>query len=199
MAVEANPILVNQMRKRFDLELREGRLILENCVVSQNEGLVDFYVHKFNSVLSQLSKPQNPENFYEIKIPSKRPSRLIKKYGFPEYIKIDLEGLDFEILSLLFADGIHPRYISAELHDFRVYEILTSLENYKEFKLLEGISVGDMTYKVPGLGKPYTFPFHSAGPMFEDIPTSVLNAEAVLKQLRDSGLGWKDLHAKRQE
>ena len=198
VAIEANPILAKQIRRRFSTEISNGKLILENCVVSQHEEIVNFYLHKFNSVLSQFTKPQNLEDFDLVRLPSKRPTGIIREHGFPEYVKLDLEGLDSEVLSILFSGKIYPRYISAELHDIRVYNLLTSTRHYRDFKLLNGSSVSDIVYQVPGFERPYRFPYHSAGPMFEDIPTAVLSAEEVSKQLVISGLGWKDLHAKKR-
>jgi len=197
VAVEANPIMIETIRKRFKLEIAQGRLSLENCVVSNQKGLVDFYLHRFNSVLSQLPKPQNLEDFNHIQIHSKKPSQIIKKYGRPEYIKIDVEHVDFEVLSELFGNDIYPRYISAEVHDVRVFSLLTSSKFYNEFKLLEGNSVQDLLFVVDGEVLPYRFPHHSAGPMFEDIHTESLTAAELFEELAVSGFGWRDIHAKK--
>ena len=46
VAVEANPILCQLMYERFLPQIKQGRLIVENCVItSENDGVdVDFYI-----------------------------------------------------------------------------------------------------------------------------------------------------------
>lgn len=198
VAVEANPDLAMQIRKRFEKEIHEGRVIVENCVVSKIQGEVDFYVHKTNSVLSQLSRPEKDFlDFFPIKVNSQRPSQLVRRYGSPQYVKVDIELSDFEVLEDLFKASIFPPYVSAEVHDIRVFSILTSCRHYEEFKIVDGQSVEEL-YRDIEIGESlYSFPFHSAGPFYEDIYSDAMTAEELFHALALVGLGWKDLHAKK--
>jgi FkbM family methyltransferase len=197
VAVEANQELAKQIIQRFSNYVISGRVIVENCIVSDSPGLLNFYLHKTKNILSQLPKPKDIKNFTEVKIKAKTPSSIIKEYGDPEYIKIDVEHTDSKILKDLFTNNIFPKYISVESHDILVFSLLVSSEKYSSYKILDGQSIHDI-YKNKNInGEIYTFPFHSAGPMFEDIETAELNKEELFYELAKQRLGWKDIHAKR--
>ena len=197
IAVEANPILISEIEVKFKKEISENRLVLINCVVSSINGNVNFYIHKNNSVLSQFPTPPDIENFEIIKIESKKASDIIKEFGVPEYVKIDVEHTDAEILQDLFTNQIFPTYISAESHDILIFTTLVSSKQYLLYKILDGRSIYDLYQNKNINGQLYTFPFHSAGPMFEDIDSPELNKEQLFYELATQGLGWKDIHAKR--
>jgi FkbM family methyltransferase len=197
VAVEANPELADYISKEYSRYIKEGRLFVENCVVSNKNDIINFYIHKHNHVLSQMIKPDKIDDFDVINIVSVKPSEIIKKYGDPEYVKIDLEHSDAEILSEMFNSGIFPNYISAEAHDVRVFSLLTSYEMYRLYKVLDGKSISRTYNNFYIYGERYSFPFHSAGPMFEDIASPALNREQLFYFLAQEGLGWKDIHAKR--
>lgn len=197
VAVEANPILISEIEVKFKKEISENRLILINCAVSSINGNANFYIHKDNSVLSQFPTPSDIENFQVIRVESRKASDIVKEFGFPEYIKIDVEHTDVEILQDLFINKIFPMYISAESHDILVFTTLVSSRQYLSYKILDGRSIHDLYQNKNIDGQLYTFPFHSAGPMFEDIDLPELNEEQLFYKLAMQGLGWKDIHAKR--
>lgn len=197
IAIEANPELADYIRNKYSEYIKEKRLFVENCAVSNKNAEVDFYIHKTNNVLSQLPKPENLDDFNLVKVVSVKPSDIIKKYGEAEYIKIDVEHSDVEIISDIFNSGIFPNYISAEVHDISVFSLLTYTNTYGYFKILDGKSVSDVYKNIDISGKLYSFPFHSAGPMFEDISQKPLNKTELFNELSVLGLGWKDIHAKK--
>lgn len=197
IAIEANPLLIDEMKIKFKKEIDSNRLILVNCVVSSYTGDVDFYIHKNNSVLSQFPIPIDIENFNMIKIKSNKPSDIVKEFGFPEYIKIDVEHTDAEIINDLFKNEIYPNYISAEIHDIMVFSLITACQKYKKYKLLDGKTINELYSNKSINNNIYTFPFHSAGPMFEDIDDEEMNEIELFNKIVKVGLGWKDIHAKR--
>ena len=93
VAVEANPVLCEKIEARFKKEMSEGKLFVENCVLTTDDSAseVYFYIHKNNHVLSQFPTPDNVQDFEKILLPSRSAMRLIEKYGNPYYIKIDIE------------------------------------------------------------------------------------------------------------
>lgn len=197
IAVEANPTLSNEIVNKFKNEIDSNRLVVLNNVISLKSEMVDFYIHEHNSVLSQFPVPSDIENFKKIYIESKTPSEIINTYGDPEYVKIDVEHTDAEILKDLFINKIFPRYISAEVHDVTVFSLLTSSNVYNSYKILDGKSISSIYENININEKKYSFPFHSAGPMFEDIKSPELNKEQLFYLLAEERLGWKDIHAKR--
>lgn len=205
VAVEANPALTDQIRSRFAAEISQGRLFVENCVLTvgpSSEG-VPFYVHKHNHVLSQFPAPQSQlaPQFERIELPSRNAISLLEQYGSPYYVKLDLEHYDHIVLEYLFANGIFPPYISAETHTIEVFSLMVAAGKYESFKLVDGRSVPakykNHTVRTPGGDLTYSFPEHSAGPFGEDISGPWMTRNNFFRLLSFSGLGWKDIHASR--
>jgi|TARA_B100000929_G_scaffold224065_1_gene180405 hypothetical protein len=80
VAVEANPRLCDLIKNRFKEEIKNGSLVVENCVVQINDQVdkVPFYIAKNNHVLSQYPKPSNINDYEEIYLPSKDIIKIIK-------------------------------------------------------------------------------------------------------------------------
>jgi FkbM family methyltransferase len=201
VAVEANPILCEQIRSRFAAEIGAGRLVVENCVVSAGiaSDRVPFYVHRSNHVLSQFLQPDDAAEFDEIHLRARPASEIVRTHGEPLYIKIDVEGYDQQILRDLFENCIRPPYISAESYDIEVFAQLV-VAGYAAFKLTDGFSVWKLYNDHPvrsldGSLRKYSFPFQSAGPFGEDLKGQWMTANTFFKYLAFEGLGWKDIHA----
>jgi FkbM family methyltransferase len=177
IAVEANPALCNQIQSNFSSEIRSGRLVVENCVLTSDHSSenVPFYIHKANHVLSQFPQPgpSDIQNFLCVDLPSISVKTLVEKHGEPFYVKIDVEHYDQQILRALFSSGIYPPYISAESHSAEVFSILVSIGLYKAFKLVDGPSVSaryhNYSISVGNTKELYSFPHHSAGPFGNDV------------------------------
>jgi FkbM family methyltransferase len=197
IAVEANPLLISEMNIKFKKEIDQEKLVLVNCVVSSSDDIVNFYIHKHNSVLSQFPVPSDLENFDVIKIQSKKASDIIKKFGTPEYVKIDVEHTDAEIIDDIFKNEFYPKYLSAEIHNSLVFSLITASKKYNQYKLLDGKTINEIYSNRKINNVTYTFPFHSAGPMFEDIDGQSMGESELLNKIIEVGLGWKDVHAKR--
>jgi len=202
VAVEANPILCEIIESRFGDEISNGCLVVENCVLTDdsNSGDVFFYRHKTNHVLSQYPAPVNIDKFEKIVLPSKSVIDIIRKYGDPYYIKIDIEHYDEKILESLFSHGIMPEFISAESHTINIFCLLVGLGNYRAFKLVDGPTVSKVYSKhtivtIDNHTVVHSFPHHSAGPFGDDIQGEWLTSDRLFSKLSSEGLGWKDIHA----
>lgn len=205
VCVEANSELCERIRKRFQREITDGHLVIENCVLTDKEhsGQVEFYISRRSHVLSHFLKPPNDAqgNFEKVYLPSKTAVSIVEEYGAPYYIKIDIEHYDAQILRHLFEFGIRPPYISAESHSADVFSLLVGLGGYNSFKLVEGGSVSDVYSRrtVKRLREndevSHSFPRHSAGPFGNDIDGTWMSADDFLLFLALAGLGWKDIHA----
>lgn len=207
IAVEAIPALCQLIEERFHLEIQSGRLVIENCVLTVDNELseVPFYVHKVQNGLSQFPKPPHheEENFERVILPSKPVISLIKKYGAPHYIKIDLENYDQQILQALFKQEIRPPFISVEAHSIEVFAFLISLGRYNAFKVVDGPTISEvysnrqiLTNK--GNKVRYSFPWHSSGPYGNDIDGKWMDKYNLMTKLALEGFGWKDIHATNQ-
>lgn len=205
IAVEANPLLCNTIKANFLSEIQTEKLVIENFVLTNNLSLsgqlVDFFVHKEFSVLSQFQKPEVLDDFKKISVPSISASELIKKYTLKNeeilYVKIDLEGFDYQILKDLFINEIYPENISAESHSIDVFAALVATGVYKSFTLIEGRKVPEYRW-LAGENQQINFEFHSAGPFGKDIAEPWYTSEAFFELLAYKGLGWKDIHASKK-
>lgn len=202
VAVEANPELCTSIRGRFAKEISNGRLVVVNCVISNDASRTEtlFYIHKTHHVRSQLPKPtERVDEFTEVTLPSATAVSIIERYGPPYYVKIDIEYYDGPVLQDLFSHNIFPPYISAESHDVSVFATLVTLGGYDAFKLVDGDSVArvykDRHLHTDGGVICYSFPDHSAGPFGEDVDGPWMTANAFLRVLAFEGMGWKDVHA----
>lgn len=145
VAVEANPVLAEQLRIRFD----GHPVTVENvCVASDTLASVTFWVNRVNSTWSSfypdLAAREETET-ESVNVPSITLGVLLERYGIPEYLKIDIEGMDQECLKSLDPANL-PSYISLELSHGD--GIISGLGNvgYNRFKV---INQGTYTTALP--------------------------------------------------
>jgi FkbM family methyltransferase len=205
VAVEANPVLAEQIRARFAEPIAAGRLSVENCVltVEPSAAGVPFYVHRTNHVLSQFPPPPAAQlaQFDRITVRAQNVVDLIAAHGEPYYVKLDIEHYDHIILDELLTRGIRPPYVSAESHSIEVFATLIAKGRYEAFKLVDGRSV-PTRYRNASIAtdegpRPWSFPEHSAGPFGGDIAGPWMTRNNFFRLLSFAGLGWKDIHASR--
>lgn len=202
VAVEANPVLANEIRGRFAREIDTGQLIVEACAITVDSAAdsVPFYVNTANHVQSQFVRPSSMNWFEEIQVPSKNIVELIRRHGDPYYIKIDIEHYDQYILRCLFENNIRPQYISSEAHTVDIFCILVDSGRYNRFKLVLGGNVPrDYSNKeivaLDGVKHFISWPHHSAGPFGEDVNGSWRTAQEFFNDLKPITFGWIDIHA----
>jgi FkbM family methyltransferase len=203
VAVEANPLLVQDMEARFAGEISAGKLIIEGCILSVDRAAADaaFYIHKLDPILSQFPQPESSriQEFDRVSLPSANVVELVRRYGDPYYIKIDVEHYDGPILRALFESDIRPPYISAESHAIEIFSLFVVLGRYKSFNLVKGHRIARDYKKHPvktTAGTEFhSFPHHSAGPFGDDILGPWMTPDNFFRQLALAGLGWKDIHA----
>jgi len=208
VAVEANPALCEEMRKRFSAKIRDGSLVIENCAIGTEghaRGDVSFYLHKKNSVLSQMMPPalEETNQFEEIRVEAHSAVDLVRKHGEPLYVKTDVEQCDHLVLADLFGASIRPPFISAEAHSTDILYLLAHSGGYERFKLVRGFTVHTVfkgwKVSVNGTRVPHDFPRHSAGPFGSDLPGRWIGAGQMFQRLVNEKKGWKDIHATTDE
>src|SRR5204863_9567660 len=116
VAVEANPVLVAQGIERFRAFIDSGRLVLLNVGVAREAGALPFYVHKELSEWSSFDEAIGTTrgDFEVITVSSTTLLSIVRTYGTPYYLKIDIEGLDLVALRSLRDLEDKPKYISLE-------------------------------------------------------------------------------------
>lgn len=138
VSVEANPMLVEDIRARFGPEQTDGRLTVLNVGIAACAGTLPFWVNDDESVWSSFDRDlggRHGSRCHSVPIPCVPLASLIAAHGIPQYIKIDIEGYDRVCLDSLNAKN-RPRYISCEVtHGDGLIERLAEL-GYCRFKLV---------------------------------------------------------------
>lgn len=111
VAVDANPLLVEEGKKKFSDYITSGQLTLLNIGMSHSQGILPFYVNGKNLQWSSFDLEigsRNNTSYKIIDVPTNSVQWLIEQYGMPYYIKIDIEGYDKYVIQGLGRDL--PRY-----------------------------------------------------------------------------------------
>lgn len=201
VAVEANPVLVEHLERRFATDSRVR--VVNACLVRDgSQQTVSFFVNTQMDKLSTVVRPTfNSDHFTEILVPARTPGSLVAEFGEPFFVKIDLEGADGLILDSLNGSGITPPYISTEAHSLDVLAKLLAA-GYDQFKIVEGRYVHCRYFDLNGNRDRDVYRFEkgeSAGPFGEDIPGPWVGADEIVIYISRHGTGWKDIHARRAD
>jgi len=196
-AIDASPSLVERLKNIFKEEIEEGNFHIKNIAVGNKSGKVSFFESKdcaWNSTKLEIAN-RNGYLQREIIIDCLPLSDIILEYGkIPYYIKIDLEGNDYDaIMSLKNIDQkFLPQYISCETECVGENEIITEEEalktlealkevGYTKFKLVSQNPLCPVTLQnFKSLTTPTylsNFVFGSSGPFGEEITTDWLSYE----------------------
>ncbi len=116
IAVEADPVLAESNRKRFQRAIEAGKLEIINVGIGKEEGFAQFWISEgrpqFNSFHRDIAARDNWPH-HSITIPTVRFANILQRYGTPYFLKIDIEGNDLLCLNDLDPKSL-PKYISIE-------------------------------------------------------------------------------------
>jgi FkbM family methyltransferase len=205
IGIDANPQLVDLVRSRFAASIDRGDLTVLNVGVAPTEGTLPFYVNKRQSGLSSFAAPDVDDGEWaKIEVPVKTLSALIRQYGYPAFVKIDVEGFDAAVVRDLMLNHITPPSISVEAHGLQAVCCLVAM-GYTDFQLVNcakiGVAVADQPVStLQGSLVPHRFEKDSAGPFGDDLhgdwsPGIEMMVKWFGKRLF-LGAGWYDVHAR---
>ena len=209
VAIEANPTLCALAAARFKAAVESDRLIICNVGVAPVRGELPFYINhnisEWSSFDRDIASRGHPVT--EIKVTTARPEDFFAAFGIPYYCKIDIEGLDRQVIDTIARLEIKPIYVSFENGAPRDFEALAAA-GYARFQLVEQSAVSEIRLPTPSHeGKTIThkFPAGSSGPFGRDLAGQWMNANetrSVLDQHHRAltartqrGYDWWDLHA----
>lgn len=142
VAFEPNPELWNQLRYKFI----KKNVTVDPRAISNRCGIQNFYISDFHT-LSTFSEDwiQNSRFSYtsswnlQLEVETTTLEKIIDEYGIPDYIKIDIEGYEFEVL-ISFNRLLEKTIIAFEWSEEELYKldlILKHLYNlgYQNFYL----------------------------------------------------------------
>jgi FkbM family methyltransferase len=138
VAVDANPILVDEVRNRFSAEVDAGKLVILNVGVADSEGSLDFWINEDVSEWSSFDKEiagRKNHKLRRLNVQTCRLDSIMREYGVPYYLKIDVEGFDRVCIECLIEDDL-PGYLSLETCDVDTLSLIHRL-GYDAFKCID--------------------------------------------------------------
>lgn len=196
VAVEANPALAAAAEERFADEVEGGRLKVLALGLGPEEGVLPFYVasnHEHSS-FDRAMASRFGNTVERVEVPVRTLASVLAEFGLPDFIKVDIEGFDTEVLRSL-ADFLRdtgqppPKYASAEGHSLDPLFLLKGM-GYTRFKCVNQLrlNAGDRSAAPSNLKTAW-------GELSSAVPGKV--AELSKKVRRRLGLapakrGWVD-------
>lgn len=186
--IEANPSLNALAKENFEADINNGKLILiEAAIVAKNceRDTVKFYVNDLNTEWGTISEDfvdRNRQSYgansKEIEVDTVKFNEIFLKYGVPHYIKIDLEGADFEVLKSLGGVSEVPKFVSLESEQRDFEKLVQEIEclkqmGYSKFQAVQQRTIPGTKVRVQdvnGMEFEYKFPRSSSGVFGEDLP-----------------------------
>lgn len=114
VSIEASPPKCEELRAKFAKEIDDGRCILLNIAVGEQDGVLPFYLSENPqwSSLDYKAATKNGVKATEISIRTRPLRDVIREHGAADLIKIDIEGADYQALRGM--GDAWPLYISFE-------------------------------------------------------------------------------------
>lgn len=198
VAIEAVPELCELARRRLRAYIDCDRLTILNAAIAQTSGPVRFFVNNSSDIWGTTSEEWVRRNkklgtySSEITVEGLEFTSVLKEYGVPYYVKIDIEGADLLCVRALEGLTSRPKYISLEstmtsweglLQEF---SLLTAL-GYTKFKVVQQMTVSKQICPFPAREGNYVdhhFESCSSGLFGEEAPGPWLTEEKAIKQYR---------------
>jgi FkbM family methyltransferase len=144
LAIEANPELVASARLLFEPAIKAGRLTFLNVGLSDRESVEKFWVCDGNTAWSSFNREIASRDgcaHHSVEIPTRRLDSILREFGIPIYLKMDIEGKELDGLEAMKGLPL-PRFISVEdvgpdpiTGRIRILEMLHCL-GYRYFNLV---------------------------------------------------------------
>lgn len=193
VAIEANPILAQNLREKFSEELAKGTLILIESAVADHDGEIEFFLNEL-SVWGTTHKSWVERNekmgkrSTSIRVPAVKFTRVIEEYGVPHYLKIDIEGSDMLCVHAFAQTESRPNFISIESSKTSWRDLLTEFDTfwkmgYRRFKIINQKWVPGQVEPNPpreGVFSNHSFPHDSSGLFGDDLPGPWLTKRQAL-------------------
>lgn len=162
LAIDASPSICKLLEEKFSKEIETGDFEIKNIAISNSIGKIKFFESEeslWNSLKKDIAN-RHEKLKNEIEVECSTLSNIISKLKTtPKYIKIDIEGYDYDtIMSLKNLEKNRlPKYISCETECLGEHEIITIDESlktlnalhdvgYTKFKLVDKATISPATF-----------------------------------------------------
>lgn len=209
VAIEANPVLARAARSRLHGAVEEGRLVVLAVGIGGTRGLNTFFIDPVHSEWSSFEPGLGGRSGEgrKVAVPTVLLGDVLREFGCPHYLKIDIEGHDLLALRQLEESGCRPSFVSVENGEPPMLETLVRM-GYAGFKFINQATVPKLRLPLrarEGQRIRHRFPFGATGPFGEETPGTWRSAEDIECEIRaywerpgrDAAVhGWYDLHAR---
>jgi FkbM family methyltransferase len=120
VSVEPNPDCVEQIRRRFEREIKTGALQIEPVAVAAGTDELTLSIFKNESAMTtgsrefmQFATSVVGTPIREIRARATTFDTLVARHGLPSFAKIDVEGMDSDVLKTI---SVRPLALSFEYH-----------------------------------------------------------------------------------
>lgn len=183
VAVEADPALHEAGTKRFSASIASGELTLTWAAAvgwrqRQTADTVAFHPHEENSLWGTASPAYRDRNteFHgkphasPVDVPATSLERLVATHGCPFFLKVDIEGLDTDVVNDLERLAVLPAYVSWETGKQNLAKVIAShlrlrRLGYRNFRVVQQTKVHRQLRPKDASGDLEPFPEQSSGPM----------------------------------
>jgi FkbM family methyltransferase len=197
VAIEAHPGLYRAGQEKFADEIKSGRLTLVNVAVAETSGQISFSESDndaWGSIRREIAQrnTQLGAASREITVEGRPFGEILRQFGIPYYLKVDIEGADFLCVKALLEFDERPQYISVEagvnIFSGICKEIgsLTSL-GYAKFKIVRQGHVPLQSCPFPareGRFVKHQFAYGSSGMFGEEAPGEWVSGDRAIEGYR---------------
>ena len=183
VAIEADPELCAQARSRFDTAIADGRLTIVNVGITRDPGVMNFWIceekREWNSFDRKIASRDGLPH-HAIPVPCQTFGWVLRHFGMPQTLKIDIEGHDRLCVEALADFPTQPAYLSVELGNIDEFINQLGALGYDGFKCISQFNHQPLELD-PAVGSPLAdtrdIPPGASGPIGEDTPGAWLNAD----------------------
>ena len=196
VGVEADPNLTAHCRDRFADEIRDSRLsIVEGAIVPPDyRGEEVVFFKNRRSVFGTINTDWAQRNFRlgapstQIQVPVIDMPELLRSYGTPFYMKVDIEGTDLVCVQYLKDADEKPDYISFESDKISLSGISNEISvlqglGYESFMAVQQATIFRLTDEISDT-ETYRFEGGSSGPFGPWLAGEWVSGEALLEIYR---------------
>lgn len=158
VAVEANPALAKAGEARFADAIADGRLALLNVGISDGVGERPFYVNRTNADWSSFLEDAGGRggDYEVVSVMQSDLTSIVRDYGTPYYIKIDIEGHDDLCIRELEQWREYPKFVSVEGTVLDFFPRMAAL-GYRRFKVISQLHHQHARMQFPPLEGEYVW------------------------------------------
>jgi len=119
VGVEANPDLVRGLEKKFAAEIADGRVTIVPKAIAREAGTLEMAVSDvsiWGTFDENLIERMGSKGIDVRRVPVEtvRFADILREFGMPYYLKIDIEGFDMLCVEALHEFASRPKYVSLE-------------------------------------------------------------------------------------